>query len=94
MRRFFTACMGLAAVVAIYPLNVVGQKPSDREVTFSRDVAPILYANCAYCHRPGEVAPFSLLSYKDARPWARAIRQQVAQRRVLDVARWQVLPAG
>ncbi len=82
MRRFFTACMGLAAVVAVYPLNVVGQKPSDREVTFSRDVAPILYANCAYCHRPGEVAPFSLLSYKDARPWARAIRQQVVERRM------------
>lgn len=36
------------------------------DVTFSRDIAPILYANCVECHRPGEIAPFSLLSYKDA----------------------------
>jgi hypothetical protein len=46
-------------------------------VTFSKDVAPIIYANCASCHRPGEVAPMPLLSYKDARPWAKAIREQV-----------------
>jgi mono/diheme cytochrome c family protein len=46
--------------------------------TFSRDVAPILYQNCANCHRPGEIAPMSLLSYKDARPWARAIRDRVS----------------
>jgi len=36
-------------------------------VTFNHDIAPILYQNCAPCHRPGEVAPFSLLSYQDAR---------------------------
>ena len=48
-----------------------------KEVTFSKDVAPIAYENCVYCHRPGEVAPFSMLTYKDARPWARSIRQRV-----------------
>jgi mono/diheme cytochrome c family protein len=36
------------------------------DVTFTKDVAPILFANCASCHRPGEVAPFPLLTYKDA----------------------------
>lgn len=41
--------------------------------TFNKDVAPILYKNCATCHRPGEVAPFSLLSYQDARKRARQI---------------------
>jgi hypothetical protein len=46
--------------------------------TFSKDVAPILYKNCATCHRPGETAPMSLLTYKDARPWAKSIRQYVA----------------
>ena len=51
-----------------------------RQVTFSKDVAPIVYSSCAYCHRPGEVAPFSLMTYRDARPWARAIKQQVEQR--------------
>ena len=36
-----------------------------RAVTFSEDVAPILYANCVSCHRPGEAGPFSLISYED-----------------------------
>ena len=48
--------------------------------TFTRDVAPIMFAKCASCHRPGEVAPMPLLSYSDARPWAGAIRQKVSTR--------------
>lgn len=47
---------------------------------FNRDVAPILYRRCVSCHRPGEAAPMSLLTYAAARPWARAIRSQVATR--------------
>jgi mono/diheme cytochrome c family protein len=47
---------------------------------FNRDVAPIFYRRCISCHRPGEVAPMSLLTYESARPWARAIRTQVASR--------------
>jgi hypothetical protein len=55
------------------------QGPSLRNVpTFSKDVAPILFKNCTSCHRPGEIAPMSLLTYKDARPWARSIRQEVS----------------
>lgn len=46
--------------------------------TYTRDVAPIFFAQCTTCHRPGEVAPMSLLTYKDARPWAKAIATQVA----------------
>jgi hypothetical protein len=46
-------------------------------VTFTKDVAPILYNKCAECHRPGEAAPFSVLSYKDVRPWARSIKEKV-----------------
>jgi hypothetical protein len=46
-----------------------------RRATFTRDVAPILYGNCAGCHRPGEIAPMSLLDYKSVRPWAKSIRQ-------------------
>jgi hypothetical protein len=49
-------------------------------VTFSKDVAPIFFKNCAECHRPGEAAPFSTLSYKDVRPWAKSIREHVANR--------------
>ena len=47
--------------------------------TFSRDVAPILYKNCVGCHRPGEIAPMSLLTYAEARPWARAMTRRVTE---------------
>ena len=46
--------------------------------TFSKDVAPIFYKNCTSCHRPGEIAPMSLLTFADARPYARAIATQVS----------------
>ena len=47
--------------------------------TFAKDVAPILFKNCVGCHRPGEIAPMSLLTYQDARPWAKAIRDEVSE---------------
>ena len=48
--------------------------------TFAREVAPILYASCVGCHRPGEIAPMPLVSYEDVRPWAKSIRAKVASR--------------
>jgi hypothetical protein len=48
--------------------------------TFSGEVAPIMYAKCVACHRPGEVAPMSLITYKDVRPWASSIREKVTSR--------------
>ena len=45
---------------------------------FSKDIAPILYQHCASCHRAGQIAPMSLLSYEEVRPWAAAIREKVA----------------
>jgi hypothetical protein len=50
--------------------------------TFSKDVAPILQQRCQTCHRPGEAAPFSLLTYKAARPWAASIKEAVKVRRM------------
>ena len=50
------------------------------QVTFTKDVAPILQRSCQTCHRPGSIAPMSLLTYQDARPWARAIKEKVAKR--------------
>ncbi len=78
MRRALALAVVMLAVA--FPFSLSGQQSEVRDVTFTRDVAPILYENCAYCHRPGEVAPFSLLSYQEARPWARAIKQAVVQR--------------
>src|SRR4029450_1419535 len=56
--------------------------PAQSEVTFTKDVAPILYSKCVACHRAGEVAPMPLLTYEDARPWARAIKQRVVLRQM------------
>jgi mono/diheme cytochrome c family protein len=53
-------------------------EPAPKNVTFSKNVAPIFFKNCAECHRAGEIAPFSALSYKDVRPWAKSIREKVA----------------
>jgi hypothetical protein len=50
--------------------------------TFYKDVLPILQANCQTCHRPGEVAPMSLLTYEQARPWARAIKAAVVSKQM------------
>lgn len=50
------------------------------QVTFNKDVAPIFYQHCVECHRPGEASPMSLLTYKEARPWARSIREKVVSR--------------
>src|SRR5512134_2450291 len=52
----------------------------DNAPTFSKDVAPIFYAKCVTCHRPGEVAPMSLITFRDVRPWASAIREKVTTR--------------
>jgi len=48
--------------------------------TFSKDVAPIFYKSCVECHRPTMFAPMSLMTYEDARPWARSIKQRVVAR--------------
>src|SRR5207245_9148159 len=48
--------------------------------TFSKDVAPIFYKSCVECHRATMFAPMSLVTYDDARPWARAIKQRITAR--------------
>lgn len=53
---------------------------ADAPPTFNKDIAPILFSNCSSCHRPGEVAPFSLLSYEDAKKRARLIADVTAQK--------------
>jgi hypothetical protein len=50
---------------------------SHEQVTFSKDIAPIFQAKCQECHQPNSIAPMSLITYKDARPWARSIKERV-----------------
>jgi len=67
------------ALIACGVLTLAGLDAAAQSAapTFSKDVAPVLYEHCTTCHRPGEIAPMSLLTYEDARPWARAIRDRV-----------------
>jgi len=64
------------AAVAQQTAPAANQAP----VTFTKDVAPIVQRSCQTCHRPGAVAPMSLLTYEDVRPWARSIKTKVTNR--------------
>lgn len=81
-RVVLIALIGLTVVtlIALPASQATGKKSSAKTVTFNKDVAPIFFKHCAECHRPGEAAPFSALSYKDARPWAKSIRENVVNR--------------
>jgi hypothetical protein len=84
----------LAAVVVVLGI-ILGQAGSGSTLaaatpTFSKDVAPILFNSCVECHRPSAMAPMSLMTYDDARPWARAIKQKVTSR---EMPPWGADPA-
>ena len=64
--------------VCVFGMAAGGAKST--QVTFTKDVAPILLNRCVECHRPGEVAPMSLLTYQDVRPWAKSIKEKVLER--------------
>src|SRR5579872_7440852 len=68
--------LGVVAIIA----TVIPASTAAPAVTFTKDVAPILHAKCVSCHRAGEVAPMALLTYQDARPYARAIKDKVVGR--------------
>jgi hypothetical protein len=61
----------------MWPAGTTAQNPS---VTFNKDVLPVLQKNCQNCHRPGQIAPMSLLTYQEARPWAKAMKTAVIGR--------------
>jgi hypothetical protein len=72
------ATVAIGAAIAIpWMLGVKAAEPVG-EVTFSKDIAPILQRSCQNCHRPNSVAPMSLITYEEVRPWARAIKQRTS----------------
>ena len=92
MRKTFVAVGGAAVVMSVWiglggagagttlsPVAVLAAADTPR-VTFAKDVAPIFQAKCQSCHHPGTVAPMSLMSYEETRPWARSIKDRVARR--------------
>jgi mono/diheme cytochrome c family protein len=74
------ALLGLVQAVAFVRAGVGAQTPADRVPTFAGDVAPIIHAHCTGCHRPGQAAPFALLSYEDVRRRGTLITQATSRR--------------
>jgi len=66
---------GIASLMVMGGLSA----PAFGEVTFAKDVLPIFQEKCQECHRPGQMAPMSLMTYDEARPWAKSIREKVAE---------------
>jgi len=83
--EFFLA--GMLTLVALGPVlspasGVPLAAPPTQPVTFSKDAAPIIFKHCASCHRPGQVAPFSLLTREDSRTRSALIANTVETRRM------------
>jgi hypothetical protein len=72
------AQMAITGTAGAGPTNAT----SHEQVTFSKDIAPIFQAKCQECHQPNSIAPMSLITYKDARPWARSIKERVVTRQM------------
>ena len=81
MKRSFGLClMGALGTLGVFLSPGSHRATTAASVTFTREIAPIIQKNCQVCHRPGEVAPMSLMNYKEVRPWAKSIREKVVAR--------------
>lgn len=69
-------------VIAVLSVVSLWGGSTSRVITFNKDVAPILRNRCQLCHHPGDIGPMPLLSYGEARPWAKAIREAVLQKKM------------
>ncbi len=72
----------LGAVKALILLSALSAAAEPSSPTFNKDVIPILQKHCQGCHRPGEVAPMSFMSYRETRPWAKAIKESVITKKM------------
>jgi mono/diheme cytochrome c family protein len=70
----------VAAGLLLLPALGFSQSSAQTAPMFSKDVMPILQSHCQACHRPGEIAPMSLMTFDEVRPWAKAIRENVIKR--------------
>jgi hypothetical protein len=75
-----TGALGFGIILLTSGLAGAAEVP--KQVTFSKDVAPILQAKCQSCHEPGSIAPMSLRTFQETRPWARSIKQRVESRQM------------
>src|SRR5436309_183183 len=80
MRRVLLVLLGTVGVIATTHAAGSAARAAGTVPTFTKDVAPIIFKNCTTCHRAGEVAPMTFLSYEDVRPWAKVIKTKVTAR--------------
>lgn len=83
MKKIFFLPILLALFACFMPGDITQSSAAvekEATLTFTKDIAPIIYKNCTSCHRQGEIAPMSLATYKEIRPWAKAIREKVVTR--------------
>ena len=73
------AVLAVAALVVMAP-GLSAAQSADQHVTFHKDIMPVLQAKCQVCHRPNNMAPMSLMTYQEVRPWARSIKNKVVAR--------------
>jgi len=71
-----------SALLVAWPVSLFAQTAPSHPVTFTKDIAPIFQSKCESCHRADSIAPMSLVTYEEARPWAKAIRSRVASRQM------------
>lgn len=69
--------VGVLLASGVAPSSAAAGQSAD--ITFTKDVAPILHRSCVNCHKPGSIAPMSLITYEDVRPWARAIKDKASR---------------
>ena len=84
--RVVIGAMGALALLAL-PATLSAQTTA--VPTFTKDIAPIFQAKCESCHRPDSIAPMSLQTYQDVRPWAKSIQSRVASR---NMPPWMIDP--
>jgi hypothetical protein len=81
MRKVTCAAVVILGSFVLGSLSTFAQSVNSSPTpTFTKDIAPILQEKCQNCHRPGQIAPMSLLTYQDARPWARDMKRRVLER--------------
>lgn len=72
----------LSILLVLVSASLSGHDPITTKVTWTRDIAPLLEARCVRCHRPDGRGPMSLVTFEEARPWAKAIKEEVMTRRM------------
>jgi hypothetical protein len=76
-RKLRAGMIGMGAILVLAAPAAAAETP-----TFSKDVAPILQAKCQSCHQPNSIAPMSLMTFQEARPWARSMKERVSSRQM------------